>query len=68
MHVEVIPGVSAVGLVTNTKLCLVVWEIAIKNRCINIPVLYVSCCGRINIPNALMFCSVDREGSHRENN
>ena len=30
-HVEVIPGVSVVGLVTNEELCQVVWEIIIKN-------------------------------------
>ena len=28
---EVIPGVSAVGLVTNGELCKVVWGIIIKN-------------------------------------
>ena len=28
---EVIPGVSAVGLVTNEELCKVVWGIIIKN-------------------------------------
>ena len=30
-HVEVIPGVSAVGLVTTEELCKVVWGIIIKN-------------------------------------
>ena len=30
-HVEVIPGVSVVRLVTNEELCKVVWEIIIKN-------------------------------------
>ena len=30
-HVEVIPGVSVVGLVTNEELCKVVWEIIIKS-------------------------------------
>ena len=30
-HVEVIPGVSEVGLVTNEELCKVVWGIIIKN-------------------------------------
>ena len=30
-HVEVIPGVSVVGLVTNEELCKVVWGIVIKN-------------------------------------
>ena len=30
-HVEVIPGVSLVGLVTNEDLCKVVWGIIIKN-------------------------------------
>ena len=30
-HVEVIPGVSVVGLVTNKKLCQVVWGIIIEN-------------------------------------
>ena len=30
-HAEVIPGVSAVGLVTNEELCKVVWGIIIKN-------------------------------------
>ena len=30
-HVEVIPGVSVVGLVTNKELCQVVWGIIIKN-------------------------------------
>ena len=31
LHVEVIPGVSVVGLVTNEELCKVVWGIIIKN-------------------------------------
>ena len=30
-HVEVIPGVSVVGLVTNEEWCKVVWGIIIKN-------------------------------------
>ena len=30
-HVEVIPGVSEVGLVTNKELCEVIWGIVIKN-------------------------------------
>ena len=30
-HVEIIPGVSVVGLVTNEELCKVVWGIIIKN-------------------------------------
>ena len=30
-HVEVIPGVSVVGLVAKEDLCQVVWEIIIKN-------------------------------------
>ena len=30
-HVEVIPGVSVVGLVINEELCKVVWGIIIKN-------------------------------------
>ena len=30
-HVEVIPGVSVVELVTNEELCKVVWGIIIKN-------------------------------------
>ena len=30
-HVEVIPGVSVVGLVTKEELCQVVWGIIIKN-------------------------------------
>ena len=30
-HVEVIPGVGVVGLVTNEELCKVVWGIIIKN-------------------------------------
>ena len=30
-HVEVIPGVSEVGLVINKELCQVVWGIIIKN-------------------------------------
>ena len=30
-HVEVIPGVGVVGLVTNKELCQVVWGIIIKN-------------------------------------
>ena len=30
-HVQVIPGVSVVGLVTNKELCQVVWGIVIKN-------------------------------------
>ena len=30
-HVEVIPGDSVVGLVTNEELCEVVWGIVIKN-------------------------------------
>ena len=30
-HVEFIPGVSVVGLVTNEELCRVVWGIIIKN-------------------------------------
>ena len=30
-HVEFISGVSVVGLVTNEKLCKVVWGIIIKN-------------------------------------
>ena len=41
-HVEVIPGVSIVGLVTNEELCQVVWEIIIKNfmhKMINAPLL-----------------------------
>ena len=30
-HVEVIPGVSVVGLVANKELCQVVWAIVTKN-------------------------------------
>ena len=30
-HVEVIPGVGVVGLVTNKELCQVIWGIIIKN-------------------------------------
>ena len=30
-HVEVIPGVSVVGLVTNKELCRALWEIILKN-------------------------------------
>ena len=30
-HVEVIPGVSVVGLVTSEELCKIVWGIIIKN-------------------------------------
>ena len=30
-HVEVIPGVSVVGLVANKELCEVIWGIIIKN-------------------------------------
>ena len=30
-HVEVIPGVGVVGLVTNEELCNVLWRIIIKN-------------------------------------
>ena len=27
----------------------------------------MGCCGRFNIPSALIFCSVDREGSEKIN-
>ena len=30
-HVEVIPGVSVAGLVTNKQLCHVIWGIIVKN-------------------------------------
>ena len=40
-------------------------ELLLRTSCINIPLLYVSCCGRFKIPSALIFCSVDREGSGR---
>ena len=30
-HIEVIPGVGVVGLVTHKELCQVLWEIIIKN-------------------------------------
>ena len=67
-HVEVIPGVGLVGLVTNKELCQVIWGLLLRTLCINTPLLQVSCCGRFKIPSALIFCSVDRdEGSGRIN-
>ena len=38
-HVEVIPGVGVVGLVTNEELCQVIGELLFRNLCINIPLL-----------------------------
>ena len=38
-HVEVIPGVGVVGLVTNEELCQVIGELLFINLCINIPLL-----------------------------
>ena len=64
-HVEVIPGVDAVGLVTNKVLCQVIWGIIIKNfmhkHSFSVSELL------FKIPRALIFCSVDREGSGRIN-
>ena len=37
--VEVIPGVSVVGLVTNEELCKVVWRMLFRTVCINTPLL-----------------------------
>ena len=38
-HIEVIPGVGVVGLVTSEELCKVIWGIIIKNSFINTPLL-----------------------------
>ena len=66
-HVEVIPGVSVMGLVTNKELCQVIWGIIIKNFMHKYSFIVTECCGRFKIPSALIFCSVDREGSGRIN-
>ena len=65
-HVEIIPGVSVVGLVINEELCKLVCGIIINNFMHKYSFI-VSCCGRFKIPNAFIFCSVDRERSGRIN-
>ena len=66
-HLEVIPGVGVVGLVTNKELCQVICGIIVNNFMHKYSFIVTGCCGRFKIPSALIFCSVDMEGSGRIN-